>query len=189
MLMRESPVDEPAQVPSPLNPTDLDWWWGDGVVGGVIGGLVTGLAVWLTLRHERKLRTDERGHQAKESLRTEIAEVQATALRYLLTTASNSFEELAALSRQTVLLTATSQRVDGDLGEDLSNFLTLLSESSQITKHAEQQRRIRDLVLKLKAFLEDWLVTDGAGRPVGHVADWETGEWSEQGALGDRGTD
>lgn len=36
----------------------MDWWLNhglDGIVGGVVAGLATALAVWLTLRHERRL--------------------------------------------------------------------------------------------------------------------------------------
>jgi hypothetical protein len=60
---------------------DPDWWWEyalDGVVGGVIGGLVTALAVWLTLRHERKLAAEATETTA---LATERAEARSMALQ------------------------------------------------------------------------------------------------------------
>lgn len=43
------------------DPSESMWWWQyglDGVVGGLVGGVVTGVAVWLTLRHERRLAND-----------------------------------------------------------------------------------------------------------------------------------
>lgn len=43
------------------DPSESVWWWQhglDGVVGGLIAGVVTGVAVWLTLRHERRLSSD-----------------------------------------------------------------------------------------------------------------------------------
>lgn len=42
----------------PVSSGAMDWWLEhglDGIVGALVGGLVTALAVWLTLRHERRL--------------------------------------------------------------------------------------------------------------------------------------
>lgn len=45
----------------------------DGIVGGVLGGAVTGSAVWLTLRHERRLRDDGSREAAVMALKTHLA--------------------------------------------------------------------------------------------------------------------
>jgi hypothetical protein len=67
---------------------EAKWWWEyalDGVVGGIIGGLVTGLAVWLTLRHERKLVAEaverDRLERDQTSVREQAIELQSAIWR------------------------------------------------------------------------------------------------------------
>jgi hypothetical protein len=111
-------VPVPVSAPS-LNPSDLDWWWQfgfDGLIGGVIGGAATGVAVWLTLRHERRL-SDEM------SLRTLVGEMQGTLLRLALQAPKDGdaddvhrwkVETFAAMSR----VHAGAQRYAPELAQD-----------------------------------------------------------------------
>lgn len=46
---------------------EADWWWEhalDGLMGGVLTGVIAGVAVWLTLRHERRLAHELAGQEA-----------------------------------------------------------------------------------------------------------------------------
>lgn len=60
----------------------MEWLLGhglDGIVGGVVGGLTTALAVWLTLRHDRRLQADARAESVLAEAKRAVGNLHASA--------------------------------------------------------------------------------------------------------------
>lgn len=116
-----------------MNPGDAAWWWEhglDGIVGGIVGGLVTAAAVWLTLRHERKLAKDATRAVDLSDLRRLVIDVQAAAISVIYDLeARDTTAAIVTLNR--VLLPAEArawEMGEKELATNLQLFLDSLAD-------------------------------------------------------------
>lgn len=134
-----------------------DWWLEhglDGIIGGATGGAVTGLAVWLTIRHERRLRRETdlnlaigRLHEACSQLMVAVADLQADALPE----AAN--DVLSASSRTIALSTRQDPALTSFLGRTHEELLSAL-EGRTVAEAAKELHRV---VPRLSAGIMVWL--------------------------------
>lgn len=163
---------------------DPAWWWNvaaDGILSGLITALIAGGAIWVTVRHERRL-------AELSEARTAIAELQGLAFRTAFTVRNEKSgipwpaDCFDVLSRTMSVIGRTWQRwpefgmVMVDLASDVQDVLNRRPRS---TPSDESREELRIAVIDVASACATWLTAPAAfsaeefRKTIGPVSDKE----------------
>lgn len=152
----------------------------DGIVAGIVGGGVTGAAVWATLRHERKVREEDRREARVADLRVQVSAMLGLANRGWLADIRlpedeerDVFDELYVRSKE---LQARAAPVDTGLHDVMKEFSALLNVVHKKRDSDLRSKLCRDLTIRLETWFADRSMFEFAA-----AAPWANGKLSTDG--------